>query len=98
MVTIENFKGIKKLEIVFKDGKTFICGQNATGKTSVVDAICWLLFNKDSLGREKFNIRMLDASGEKIHYDEIVVCGECEVDGKPYTFKKTHKENWVKAR
>ena len=97
-VTIENFKGIKKLEIVFKDGKTYICGQNAVGKTSVFDAICWLLFGKDSLGREKFNIRMLDASGEKIHYDEIVVCGECEIDGKPYTFKKTQKENWVKAR
>lgn len=97
-VTIENFKGIKKLEIVFKDGKTIICGQNATGKTSVFDAICYLLFGKDSLGREKFNIRELDANGEKVHYTEIVVYGECEVDGKPYTFKKTQKENWVKAR
>ena len=97
-IRIENFKGIKKIEVSFDEGKTIICGQNATGKTSIFDAICWLLFNKDSLGREKFNIRMMDASGEKIHYDEIVVCGECEVDGKPYTLKKTQKENWVKAR
>ena len=97
-VLIECFKGIEKLEVAFNDGVTMICGQNASGKTTILDAITWLLFNKDSHGREKFNIRMLDENGEKIHYNEIVVYGECEVDGKPYTFKKTQKENWVKAR
>ena len=97
-LAIENFKGIKKLEITFNDDKTTICGQNAVGKTSVYDALCWLLFGKDSHNREKFDIRRLDENGDKVHYDEISVYAEYEIDGKAYTFKKSQKENWVKAR
>ena len=96
-LNIENFKGIKKLTIDFGD-TTSISGQNASGKTSIMDALCWLLFGKDSQDREKFEIRELDANGDKVHNTEIMVEGTFDLDGKPIVFKKTQKENWVKKR
>lgn len=97
-ILIENFKGIQKLEVDFNNGVTKICGENAVGKTSVFDAICWLFFGKDSYDREKFNIRPLDSNGEKVHHIEISVSAEISVDGKTMKLSKIQKENWVKAR
>lgn len=94
---IENFKGIKELSVNFAD-KTDIKGANATGKTSIFDAITWLLFNKNSLNVEKFDVRPLDADGNPIHYVEISVTATFEVDGKETTLRKVQKENWVKSR
>ena len=59
---IENFKGIKHLYCEFSD-TTKVYGANAAGKTTMFDAFWWLLFNKDSHGIEKFNIRPLGKNG-----------------------------------
>ena len=96
-ITIENFKGISKQTVDFAD-VTEICGANATGKTTVFDALTWLLFDKDSLGNSKFDIRTLDADGNKIHNTEIMVMAIMDIDGKEVTIKKVQKENWVKKR
>ena len=95
---IENFKGIKYLEIIFINLITIISGQNATGKTTVLDAICWLLFGKDSHGNSKFEIRELDENGEKVHYTDISVTAVIEVDGDKRTIQRKQVENWVKKR
>ena len=94
---IENFKGIKELDISF--GKnTKIYGQNATGKTSIVDAYNWCLFDKNSLGEAKFQIRPLDANNNQINHVEIKVSVTLRIDGREITFKKVQKQNWVKKR
>lgn len=54
-IKIENFKSIENLEIQFGD-TTRIYGANETGKTSVADAIAWVLTGKNSLGESTFNI------------------------------------------
>lgn len=94
---IENFKGIKNLDVSF-GSKTKIKGQNASGKTTVFDAFTWLLFNKNSAGEEKFNLRPLDSYGNPIHNVEIKVVAVLEVDGKDVELAKTQKEKWVKKR
>ena len=94
---IENFKGIKSIDVSFGD-KTKIKGQNAAGKTTVFDSFTWLLFNKNSAGDEKFNIRPLDMDGKPIHNVEIKVVAVLEVDGKDVELTKVQKENWVKKR
>lgn len=94
---IENFKGIKLLDVAFED-KTKIKGQNAAGKTTIFDSFTWLLFNKNSAGNEKFNIRPLDADGKPIHNVEIKVVAVLEVDGKEVELAKVQKEKWVKKR
>lgn len=94
---IENFKGIKELDISF--GKnTKIYGQNATGKTSIVDAYNWCLFDKNSIGEAKFQIRPLDANNNQINHVEIKVYVTLRTDGREITFKKVQKQNWVKKR
>lgn len=94
---IENFKGIKSLEVNFSN-KTSIKGQNAAGKTTIFDAFTWLLFNKNSAGEEKFNIRPLDKDGNRIDNVEIKVVGVLDVEGKEVMLYKVQKQNWVKKR
>lgn len=94
---MENFKGIKSLDVNFSN-KTSIKGQNAAGKTTIFDAFTWLLFNKNSAGEEKFNVRPLDKDGKRIDNVEIKVVGVLDVDGKKVMLSKVQKQNWVKKR
>lgn len=95
-IHIENFKGIKMLDVTFS-GKTKISGQNAVGKTTIFDAFTWLLFNKNSFGEEKFNVRPLN-EGMRVDNVEIKVSAILDVDGKEVELSKTQKQNWVKKR
>ena len=94
---MENFKGIKNLDVNFSN-KTSIKGQNAVGKTTIFDAFTWLLFNKNSAGEEKFNVRPLDKYNKRIDNVEIKVVGVIDVDGKEVELSKVQKQNWVKKR
>jgi len=94
---MENFKGIKSLDVNFSN-KTSIKGQNAAGKTTIFDAFTWLLFNKNSAGEEKFNVRPLDKDGNRIDNVEIKVVAVLDVDGKEMELSKIQKQNWVKKR
>ena len=42
-ITIEEFRGIRKLTLDFKDKNFAICGPNGTGKSGVVDALEFVL-------------------------------------------------------
>ena len=50
-LTIENFKSIENLHINFGGNNAVIYGQNGAGKTTVLDAVTWLLSNKMSDGK-----------------------------------------------
>ena len=96
-IKLENFKGCKQREYTFGDN-TKIFGANATGKTTIFDAVWWCLFNKDSLGSEKFSIRPLDTKGQPIHNLEIKVRIVLDVNGREMELCKIQKEKWVKRR
>lgn len=96
-IHIENFKGINMLDVNFSV-KTKISGKNAVGKTTIFDAFTWLLFNKNSSGEEKFNVRPLNKEGTRIDNVEIKVVAIMDVDGKEVELSKVQKQNWVKKR
>ena len=96
-IHIENFKGIKELDVNFSEN-TKISGQNAAGKTTIFDAFTWLLFNKNSAGDEKFNVRPLNKEGKRIDNVEIKAVAIMDVDGKEVELSKAQKQNWVKKR
>ena len=96
-LSLNNFKAAKSEIINFAD-KTIISGENATGKTTIVDAFQWLLYDEDSTGSMKFNVRPLDENNDKIHFVNINVVATIEVDGKEITLSKTQTEKWVKKR
>ena len=97
-VSLENFKGAKNVVCNFNGLNPVVKGANATGKTTIFDGVWWVLFNKDSLGNEKFSIRPLDENGQPVHNLEIKVTLVLDVDGREMELCKTQKEKWVKRR
>lgn len=94
---IENFKGCKDRQIDFGN-RTSIKGVNGSGKTTVADAVMWVLFGKDSSGTTTFDIRPKDSLNNDIDFIDIRVELVLDVDGKELTLVKTQKQNWVKKR
>ncbi len=95
---LHQFKGVKNLEIDFKNQTTNIYGENGSGKTTIFDAFTWLLFGKDSSDKKDFNIKTINADGSNLSKVEHTVSGELSIDGTIYSLKKIYKENWVKKR
>lgn len=97
-LVLTNFKGIKNMEIEFKDYETSIFGENAAGKTTVFDAFTWLFFSKDSTDRKDFELKPIDKNGNASQKIDVEVSAIIEVDGKPIEVKKVLHEKWVKKR
>lgn len=100
-LSLENFKCHTNLVLDFNGGNASIYGDNATGKTSVYDALTWLLFGKDSHGNGEKNIEIkpLDASGEvRDHLAVTAVEAVLLVDGAEVTMKRTYSEVWTTKR
>ena len=98
-VTMQNFKGcIDAVTRTFDEKNVTISGANATGKTTIIDAVWWCLFGTDSLGREKFQIRPLNKEGTQIDNTEIKVCISMDIDGEEREFTRIQKQKWVKSR
>ncbi|HAA7648363.1 TPA_asm: hypothetical protein GHD06_15225 [Listeria monocytogenes] len=94
---LENFKGIKELEIDFQDNIS-IYGANASGKTTILDAFTWLLFDKDSTNKKDFAIKTLDTSGNVIHKLNHVVTAQLNIDGEQIELSKKYMEKWTKSK
>ena len=90
---ISYFKGIRALHIEFDGDLTSIYGDNATGKTTVYDALTWLLFGKDSSGSAKFSIKPTGIPGVT-----PTVTALLEINGEPMKLCKTLREKWSKPR
>lgn len=98
-LTISNFKGCAALTLDFDGRGATLYGDNAAGKTTVYDALTWLLFGKDSRGRGDFEIKPLDADGKvRDHGAVTAVEGVLSVDGATVTLKRTYFERWATKR
>lgn len=100
-MVLENFKCHKSLRLDYEGGNASIYGDNASGKTSIYDALTWLLFGKDSQGNGEKNIEIkpLDASGKvKDHLAETAVEAVLLVNGEEVTLRRTYKEVWTTKR
>lgn len=98
-LTLNNFQGIKSLEFDFDGGKSAsIYGDNATGKTTVYNAITWLLFDKASTAAKNFTPKTKGPDGD-LHNLEHSSEGVFEMDnGRIVTLKKTFREVYKKKR
>ena len=96
-IIIENFKGIKYLEITFKD-ITNILGANRTGKSTIADAVNWLWFGKNQDESDKFSVKPLNDKNETTPKIETSVLAYYLMDTKNIVIKRTYKEVWTKLR
>lgn len=97
-LNLRNFKGIKEFNLDLKGSDVSIYGDNATGKTTIMDSFIWLLFDKDSQNSSQFNIKTLDEEGNVIHGLEHEVSAKLEIDNKEIELQKIYKEKWTKKR
>lgn len=98
-ITLENFQGIRELNYTFPDCcSVSIYGDNATGKTTVFNAITWLLFDRSSTGAKGFSPKTRGRDGELHHLNHSVTGEFVTDDGRVITFEKVFHENWKKKR
>lgn len=98
-LTLKNFKGILgEKTINFCDTVTSIYGANHTGKTTVIDAILWVLFDKNSEGASVFGIDTKDENNNVIPKLEHCVKLTLSVDGVERILEKVRKDVWSKPR
>ena len=100
-LALENFKCHRNLTLDFMGGNASVYGDNATGKTSIYDALTWLLFGKDSQGNGEKNIEIkpLNLLGEVKDHDAITsVEAVLLVNGEEITLKRTYQEVWTTKR
>lgn len=96
-LNLQNFKGIEFGDFRFTNN-TIIRGDNATGKTTVFDALCWLLFGKDSLDRADFQIKTIK-NGEPVHnVNHMVQAAFDNEDGTGFTLKRIYREKYSNPR
>lgn len=97
-IRLNNFKGIRNGEYSFDDKNAVVYGENGTGKTTLMDAMLWVLFGKDSNNRADFGIKTLEVDGTVIpNVDHEVEC-TFMVNGKPLVLRKNYREKWTKKR
>lgn len=95
-MSLVNFKGIRSAEFDFNPTVNTVLGDNATGKTTIMNAFLWCLFGKDIEDRKDFEIKTYDKDGVIIpridHSVELVL----DVDSKEITLKRVLSEKWQK--
>lgn len=95
-----NFQGTRKASYHFAEDVSIVCGDNGTGKTTIVDAFMWCLFGKNSKGKtdKDFDLKTLDENGEVIWQQPHEVKVTLLVNNDTYTFRRCFCEKWVKQR
>ncbi|WP_418991882.1 AAA family ATPase [Alistipes sp.] len=98
-ITLRNFKGLRDVTFDFGGRNATIVGDNGTGKTTVFDALTWVLFGKDSHNCAEIDIKTIDPqTGEPMHRAEHYVEVVLDVDGSVQTLRRTYREIWSKPR
>lgn len=97
-IRIRNFRGLVSFDVNLEGRSVRISGANGLGKSSVADAITWVLFGKDSRRRTAFPIDPVDDEGRIIHNLDVSVELEMLIDGQPTTLRRRRQEKWVQKR
>lgn len=92
---LNNFRGIKELTVNFDGKNAAIFGANGTGKTTVANAICWLLTGKSVTGEKNFSPKTVGMKKAE-HSAEAVFVSDDGAD--TISLKKVFKEKWKKPR
>lgn len=95
---LENFQGIKHEEFDFGGHSASIYGDNATGKTTVFNAMTWLLFDKASTGAKNFTPKTKGPDGDLHYLDHAAEAAFKLSDGRIVTLRKVYHEVYKKKR
>lgn len=91
---LTNFRGIESLEVNLDGKDGVIYGANGAGKTTVANAVCWLLTGKSATGEKNFSPKTIGVHKAE-HIAEAVFTAD---DGVEIMLKKVFTEKWKKPR
>ena len=95
---LENFAGIQSAEFLFDGKSAGIYGDNATGKTTVFNAVTWLLFGKSSTGSKNFTPKTKGHHGD-LHNINHSAEGIFQLEGgRTVSLNKNFHEIYKKKR
>ena len=98
-LVFENFQGIRAMRLDLDGHDADIRGDNATGKTTIGNAVSWLLFDKPMTGAKGFTPKTKAADGNDVHHLDHSVAAELMLgDGRIATLRKVFREKWEKRR
>ncbi len=97
-LVLTNFQKVRSLSIEMGGSDTSIYGENTAGKTTIANAIAYILTGKSSLGQTDFAIKTLGPDGEPLHNLEHSVELTLLIDGRPLVLARTMREIWTKPR
>ncbi len=102
-LNIRNFKGTAKLDLALEGNNLTVSGRNGIGKTTIFDAMSWLMTGKDSKGNqpesEGFQIKPREPDGTVKSGVMPTVTAVFDVGtDRPLKLEKTFKEKWEKKR
>ena len=92
-LVLENFRGVKALVVDFDGKDAAIYGANGTGKTTVANAVCWLLCGAPATGEKDFSPQT-QGTHNLHHRAELSV----ESGGTIVSISKDFYEKWTKKR
>lgn len=102
-LNIRNFKGTAKLDLALEGNNLTVSGHNGIGKTTIFDAMSWLMTGKDSKGNqpesEGFQIKPREPDGTVKSGVMPTVTAVFDVGtDRPLKLEKTFREKWEKKR
>lgn len=86
-MTLENFQGIRNFEFEPNGEDCSVYGKNGTGKTTLDNAFCWLLYGKSSTDEKNYTPKTADT-----HNMNHIATGVFDVGGKKMELKKDFHE------
>lgn len=93
---LSNFQGIRNLEIVPDGMDLDISGANGTGKTTIANALSWLLTGKPSTDEKNYSPKSKDSDGDDIHGLNHVAEAVFDLEnGETISLKKDYHEESV---
>lgn len=95
-LVLNNFQGIRTLEVDFNGLNTTIYGDNATGKTTIFNAVTWLLFDKASTGAKNFTPKTRTADGEAHNLEHSTEAVFIVSEDEKIALKKVFREVYKK--
>lgn len=95
-LSVANFGNFKSFNTKIYE-RTSIEGSNEVGKSTLRNAIFWLLTNKMADGSSPDGIRPHDQNGKDIDFVDIEVKATLDVDGVEYIVKKVQAQKWTKS-
>ena len=96
---LQDFQGLRRFALEAGGENCTVYGTNGTGKTTIANAISWLLFDKPYTGEKNYSPKTTDEDGQELHHlDHKASATFLKDDGSQITLARIYHEVWKKKR